>query len=81
MSSRQSGDCCSNGWNIGCGENVRCTSFRKDDQGNEGLVKEQQVIFSWSADHRIIDGATIAKAADLLAVLLSQPESFGLMLR
>lgn len=44
-------------------------------------MKEQQVIFSWSADHRIIDGATIAKAADLLAVLLSQPESFGLMLR
>lgn len=54
--------------------------FRKDHEGVEGLVKEQQATLSWSADHRIIDGATVAKAADMLAALLARPESLGLIL-
>lgn len=41
-------------------------AFRKDDQGNDQIVKEEQMTLSWSADHRIIDGATVAKAAKLV---------------
>ncbi|KAK5047522.1 hypothetical protein LTR84_006619 [Exophiala bonariae] len=65
---------------LGMGRMSDVPVFRKDDDGIERLVKEQQVILSWSADHRIIDGATVAKAADMLAALLSRPESLGLIL-
>jgi 2-oxoisovalerate dehydrogenase E2 component (dihydrolipoyl transacylase) len=66
---------------LGMGRISDVPVFGKDDTGIERLVKERQVILSWSADHRIIDGATVAKAADMLAALLSRPESLGLILK
>lgn len=65
---------------LGMGRMSDVAVFRKDSEGVERVVKEQQVILSWSADHRILDGATVAKAADMLAALLSRPESLGLIL-
>lgn len=66
---------------LGMGRMSDVPVWGKDDAGIERLVKERQVILSWSADHRIIDGATVAKAADMLAALLSRPESLGLILK
>jgi 2-oxoisovalerate dehydrogenase E2 component (dihydrolipoyl transacylase) len=32
--------------------------------GDGELVKKEECIFSWSADHRVIDGAYVARAAE-----------------
>lgn len=45
-----------------------------DDEGQ--LVKKDQVQFSWSADHRVVDGATMARMAERVKGLIEEP---GLM--
>lgn len=50
-----------------------------DDAG--ALVKKQVCNFSWSADHRVIDGATMARAAQVVQNLVEQPESMVVQLR
>ena len=50
-------------------------------RGVEQIVKEKQAVLSWSADHRIIDGAMVARAAEMLAALLEGPDTLGLALR
>lgn len=45
-----------------------------DDEGQ--LVKRDQVQFSWSADHRVVDGATMARMAERVKGLIEEP---GLM--
>jgi 2-oxoisovalerate dehydrogenase E2 component (dihydrolipoyl transacylase) len=46
-----------------------------DDDGN--LVRREEAIFSWSADHRVVDGATVARAAEKVKMYL---EGLGDML-
>lgn len=66
---------------LGVGRILDVPVFRTDEfTGVEQIVKEQQVVLSWSADHRIIDGATVAKAAGMLEALLSSPDTLGLIL-
>ncbi|PGH18568.1 hypothetical protein AJ79_00347 [Helicocarpus griseus UAMH5409] len=50
-----------------------------DEAGN--VVKGEKVNFSWSADHRVIDGATMARMADKVRGFLEEPESMMLTLR
>ncbi|POS88179.1 hypothetical protein EPUL_000184 [Erysiphe pulchra] len=45
------------------------------------LVKKEVCNFSWSADHRIIDGATMARAAEVVRRFLENPDSMILHLR
>jgi 2-oxoisovalerate dehydrogenase E2 component (dihydrolipoyl transacylase) len=41
-----------------------------------GQVVEKQICnFSWSADHRVIDGATMARAAELVRGFVEEPDS------
>lgn len=42
-----------------------------DDEGI--VVRREQACFSWSADHRVVDGATMARMADRVRVLLEEP--------
>lgn len=40
---------------------------------NGELIRREEVTLSWSADHRVIDGATVARAADLVRQLMEEP--------
>ncbi|KAF4949846.1 hypothetical protein FSARC_13384 [Fusarium sarcochroum] len=41
---------------------------------NDNLVKKQITNFSWSADHRVIDGATMARAAEVVRQIVEEPD-------
>jgi 2-oxoisovalerate dehydrogenase E2 component (dihydrolipoyl transacylase) len=50
--------------------------------GESGQVVEKQVCnFSWSADHRVIDGATMARAAEVVRGFVEDPDSMVMHLR
>jgi 2-oxoisovalerate dehydrogenase E2 component (dihydrolipoyl transacylase) len=54
--------------------------FEVDEQGADKVVKREQVVLSWSADHRVVDGATVARTAEVVGSLMRQAETFGLAL-
>ncbi|KAI1064960.1 hypothetical protein LB507_000298 [Fusarium sp. FIESC RH6] len=41
---------------------------------NDNVVKKQVTNFSWSADHRVIDGATMARAAEVVRQIVEEPD-------
>ncbi|KAH8663124.1 2-oxoacid dehydrogenases acyltransferase-domain-containing protein [Tricladium varicosporioides] len=50
--------------------------------GEKGQVVAKQVCnFSWSADHRVIDGATMARAAEVVKGFVEDPDSMVMHLR
>ncbi|KAI8965978.1 2-oxoacid dehydrogenases acyltransferase-domain-containing protein [Daldinia sp. FL1419] len=50
-----------------------------DDQDN--VVKKQVCNFSWCADHRVVDGATMARAAEVVRKIVEGPDVMVLHLR
>jgi 2-oxoisovalerate dehydrogenase E2 component (dihydrolipoyl transacylase) len=44
-------------------------------------VAKQICHFSWSADHRIIDGATMARAAEVVKGFVEDPNTMVMHLR
>lgn len=50
-----------------------------DEEGQ--VVKKQVSNFSWSADHRVIDGATMARAAEIVRGFVEDPDSMVVHLR
>jgi 2-oxoisovalerate dehydrogenase E2 component (dihydrolipoyl transacylase) len=48
---------------------------------NGAVVKKQICNFSWSADHRVIDGATMARAAEVVRSFVEDPDSMVMHLR
>lgn len=50
-----------------------------DDQGE--LVKKEELVFSWSADHRVVDGAEAARCAEKVKDLLETPGAMLVGLR
>ncbi|KAI0135513.1 2-oxoacid dehydrogenases acyltransferase-domain-containing protein [Daldinia grandis] len=50
-----------------------------DDQDN--VVKKQVCNFSWCADHRVVDGATMARAAEVVRKIVEEPDIMVLHLR
>lgn len=50
-----------------------------DEEG--ALVKRQVCNFSWSADHRVVDGATMARAARIVQGFVEEPENMVVQLR
>lgn len=54
---------------VGVGKSKIVPAF--DADGN--LVKREECVLSWSADHRVCDGATVARCADVVRGLLEEP--------
>ena len=52
--------------------------FETDETGIEKIVKRQRLTMSWSADHRVLDGATVAKAAETVNTLVGEVDTWGL---
>ncbi|KAI0889969.1 2-oxoacid dehydrogenases acyltransferase-domain-containing protein [Annulohypoxylon maeteangense] len=50
-----------------------------DDKDN--VVKKHVCNFSWCADHRIVDGATMARAAEVVRKIVEEPDVMTLHLR
>lgn len=50
-----------------------------DAHGN--VVQKQVINFSWSADHRVIDGATMARAAEMVRGYIENPETMLLHMK
>lgn len=48
---------------------------------NDEIVKKQICNFSWSADHRVVDGATMARAADVVRTIVEEPDVMVMHLR
>jgi 2-oxoisovalerate dehydrogenase E2 component (dihydrolipoyl transacylase) len=59
---------------VGLGRIREVPVFLKDEDGGEDIVKQKQMTLSWIADHRIIDGATVAKAAKVVEGLMQNIE-------
>ena len=66
---------------LGVGKAQNVAVFEEDHQGNEKIVKQEQVILSWSADHRVLDGATVARCAERVASWLENTGMLGLHLK
>lgn len=47
----------------------------------DNVVKKQVTNFSWSADHRVVDGATMARAADIVRSVVEEPDVMVMHLR
>ena len=52
---------------------------RFDEGGN--VVKAQLINVSWSADHRVLDGATVARFSNLMKDYIENPSKMVLDLR
>ncbi|KKA30753.1 hypothetical protein TD95_002598 [Thielaviopsis punctulata] len=57
---------------LGVGRMRKVPAFGGED--GKSIVEKSVCNFSWSADHRVIDGATMARAGDLVRRLVEEPE-------
>ncbi|KAH8885197.1 hypothetical protein GQ53DRAFT_696559 [Thozetella sp. PMI_491] len=64
---------------LGVGRMRTVPAFAGPDS-NE-VVRKQICNFSWSADHRVIDGATLARAADVVRGIVEEPDVMVMHLR
>lgn len=55
---------------LGIGKMRAIPAFGEDGQ----IVKKEVMNFSWSADHRVVDGATMAKAAEVVRGFVEEPD-------
>lgn len=50
--------------------------------GEQGqVVRREEAVFSWSADHRVVDGAGLARCADVVRGLLERVEEMVIRMR
>lgn len=64
---------------LGIGRMRTVPAFAAD--GSDRLVRKEVCNFSWSADHRVVDGATMARAADVVRRLVEEPDVMVMHLR
>jgi 2-oxoisovalerate dehydrogenase E2 component (dihydrolipoyl transacylase) len=62
---------------LGIGKMRRVPAFGEEDE----VIAKQICNFSWSADHRVIDGATMARAAEVVRGFIKEPDSMVMHLR
>jgi 2-oxoisovalerate dehydrogenase E2 component (dihydrolipoyl transacylase) len=68
---------------LGIGRSRTVPVFAADEQNqHQGQVAPAEVVnFSWSADHRVVDGATVARMANMVREYIECPEKMLLYLR
>jgi 2-oxoisovalerate dehydrogenase E2 component (dihydrolipoyl transacylase) len=54
---------------LGVGRSRVVPAFDENDE----LIKREELVFSWSADHRVVDGAECARCAEHVRGLLEEP--------
>jgi 2-oxoisovalerate dehydrogenase E2 component (dihydrolipoyl transacylase) len=62
---------------LGVGRSKVVPAFDENDQ----LVRKEELVLSWSADHRVVDGAECARCAEKVKSLLEEPTAMLLELR
>ncbi|CZR61089.1 related to branched-chain alpha-keto acid dehydrogenase complex, E2 component precursor (lipoamide acyltransferase) [Phialocephala subalpina] len=62
---------------LGIGKMITIPAF--DEEGK--VVRREVCNFSWSADHRVVDGATMARAAEVVRAFVEDPDSMVVHLR
>ena len=62
---------------LGVGRVRSVPAFDESDR----VVKRQVCNFSWSADHRVVDGATMARAAEVVRGIVEEPDVMVMHLR
>lgn len=62
---------------LGVGKARTAPAF--DEEGR--VVKREVVNFSWSADHRVVDGATMARMAERVRGFVEEPATMLARLR
>ncbi|KAL4807976.1 2-oxoacid dehydrogenases acyltransferase-domain-containing protein [Aspergillus unguis] len=65
---------------VGVGKVDDVATFIRDEHGNEQLVKRQKTVLSWSADHRVLDGASVARCAESVSTILENVDGVSLAL-
>ena len=67
---------------VGLGKIEEVPVFSKaNKEGDESITKREKAVLSWSADHRVLDGASVARCAQLVARILENIEIIGIGLR
>lgn len=62
---------------VGVGRSKIVPAFDEKDE----LVKREELVLSWSADHRVVDGAECARCAERVKSLLEDPAAMLIELR
>ncbi|KAK1975074.1 2-oxoacid dehydrogenase acyltransferase [Colletotrichum cereale] len=52
-----------------------------EGEGSDRVVRKHVCNFSWSADHRVVDGATMARAAEVVRRVVEEPDVMVMHLR
>ncbi|KAK3299033.1 2-oxoacid dehydrogenases acyltransferase-domain-containing protein [Chaetomium fimeti] len=66
---------------LGVGRMRTVPAFSAVPGEEDRVVKRQVCNFSWSADHRVVDGATMARAAEVVRALVEEPDVMVMHLR
>lgn len=66
---------------LGVGRGRTVPGFADDGSGELKVVQREEAIFSWSADHRVVDGAECARCAERVRGLLEDVEAWVLDMR
>lgn len=66
---------------IGVGKVEEAPVIVRNEQGKASITIRDKAVLSWSADHRILDGASVARCAEVMGRTLDNMEQVGLALR
>ncbi|KAL4940602.1 hypothetical protein BDV06DRAFT_223898 [Aspergillus oleicola] len=66
---------------LGVGKTESVPMFIDNEQGESQIARRERIVLSWSADHRVLDGASVARCAESLAKSLESIDELGLTLK
>ena len=66
---------------VALGKSEEVPVFAMHNKSDASITKREKAVLSWSADHRALDGASVARCAQLVSSILENIESIGIGLR